>query len=104
MRFDCIERRVANLFGHHARVVVRHPWPFIVIPILVSITLSVGFIRHSGAFIKDELELYTPTDAPAHAEYRQLDRLFHINDSDPFYSTRRYVVVVVFAMCVCVAL
>lgn len=41
--------------------------------------------------MKDELELYTPTDAQARLELRQLDELFHINDSDPFYATRRSV-------------
>nr|CDJ87867.1 Patched domain containing protein [Haemonchus contortus] len=39
---------------------------------------------------QDELELYTPTDAQARVEVRELDSLFHINDSDPFYATRRY--------------
>ncbi|KAK6048921.1 hypothetical protein COOONC_13574, partial [Cooperia oncophora] len=38
----------------------------------------------------DDLELYTPTDAQARVEVRELDSLFHINDSDPFYATRRY--------------
>lgn len=33
---------------------------------------------------------YTPTDARARRELSELDALFHINDSDPFYASRRY--------------
>jgi hypothetical protein len=89
MRFDCIERRFATLFGNYARVVCHQPWPFIVIPVLLTAILVTGFRRHTAAFLKDELDLYTPTNAPARDEHRQLDQLFHINDSDAYYATRR---------------
>lgn len=89
MRIDCIERRFAALFGQYIRIVVIQPAPFIIIPVLLTTVLSVGLLRHSEAFIKDELELYTPTDAKARQELEQLDSLFHINDTDPFYATRR---------------
>ncbi|UMM22698.1 hypothetical protein L5515_003785 [Caenorhabditis briggsae] len=90
MRFDCIERRFAHAFGAYSGVVVRHPFPFFIVPILITAALTTGLFRHEQAFMKDELELYTPTDAQARKELDQLDRLFHINDSDPFYATRRY--------------
>ncbi|CAI5443983.1 unnamed protein product [Caenorhabditis angaria] len=90
MRFDCVERRFARAFGAYSGLVVRHPLPFFIIPILITAFLSTGLLRHEQAFMKDELELYTPTDAKARTELRQLDHLFHINDSDPFYATRRY--------------
>ncbi|CAI2348599.1 unnamed protein product [Caenorhabditis sp. 36 PRJEB53466] len=90
MRFDCIERRFAHAFGAYSGVVVRCPLPFFIIPIIVTTILSTGLVRHEQAFMKDELELYTPTDAQARKELDQLDTLFHINDSDPFYATRRY--------------
>lgn len=91
MRFDCIEKRFAHAFGAYSGVVVRHPFPFFIIPILITAGLSTGLLRHEQAFMKDELELYTPTDAQARKELSQLDHLFHINDSDPFYATRRSV-------------
>uniref|UniRef100_A0A914D0N6 SSD domain-containing protein n=1 Tax=Acrobeloides nanus TaxID=290746 RepID=A0A914D0N6_9BILA len=90
MRLDCVERRFAQLFSNYIRLVVIQPVPFILLPILITAVLSVGLLRHSDAFVKDELELYTPTDARARDELRLLDRLFHINDTDPFYATRRY--------------
>ncbi|VDD85209.1 unnamed protein product [Enterobius vermicularis] len=90
MRFDCAERRFSNLFARYIRYVVAYPWPFIIPPFLLALALSTGLLRHGQAFIKDELDLYTPTDARARQEFQQLDTLFHINDSDPFYATRRY--------------
>ncbi|CAB3402413.1 unnamed protein product [Caenorhabditis bovis] len=90
MRFDCIERRFAHAFGLYSGVVVRHPLPFLIVPLIITLALSTGLTRHEQAFMKDELELYTPTDAQARKELQQLDELFHINDSDPFYATRRY--------------
>lgn len=89
MRLDCIERRFASLFGSYIKLVVIQPAPFIIIPVLISLVLSTGLLKHSDAFVKDELELYTPTDAKARQELDQLDKLFHINDTDPFYATRR---------------
>uniref|UniRef100_A0AC34GN64 SSD domain-containing protein n=1 Tax=Panagrolaimus sp. ES5 TaxID=591445 RepID=A0AC34GN64_9BILA len=90
MRVDCIERRFASLFGFYIKIIVYQPAPFIIIPTLITAILSIGLLRHSNAFVKDELELYTPTDAKARQELDQLDVLFHINDTDPFYATRRY--------------
>ncbi|CAJ0943304.1 unnamed protein product, partial [Mesorhabditis belari] len=90
MRIDCIERRFAVLFSEYASIVVRWPLFFVLIPMMVTAALSTGLLRHKQAFMKDELELYTPTDAKARDELAQLDQLFHINDSDPFYATRRY--------------
>ena len=89
MRLDCVERRFAQLFSDYIRLVVIQPVPFILLPLILTAVLSVGLLRHSHAFIKDELELYTPTDARARDEHRLLDKLFHINDTDPFYATRR---------------
>lgn len=91
MRFDCVERRLALLFANYARFIVFFPWPFIILPSIVTVSLGSGLLRHSVAFIKDELDLYTPTDALARRELQQLDTLFHINDSDPFYASRRLV-------------
>ncbi|CAJ0581174.1 unnamed protein product, partial [Mesorhabditis spiculigera] len=90
MRIDCVERRFAAVFADYASIVVKCPWPFVIIPVIITISLSTGLLRHKQAFMKDELELYTPTDAKARDELAQLDQLFHINDSDPFYATRRY--------------
>ncbi|KAI6241665.1 SSD domain-containing protein [Aphelenchoides fujianensis] len=90
MRLDCVERCFARFFAKYIRVVVVCPLPFAAIPVLLTAILSLGLNKHSAAFIKDDLDLYTPTDARARTELRQLDALFHINDTDPFYASRRY--------------
>uniref|UniRef100_A0A1I7XJA6 Patched family protein n=1 Tax=Heterorhabditis bacteriophora TaxID=37862 RepID=A0A1I7XJA6_HETBA len=90
MRIDCVEKRFALVFAKYSTIVVRCPLPFIIVPVVITSVLSTGLIWHNQAFMKDELELYTPTDAQARYELQQLDHLFHINDSDPFYATRRY--------------
>uniref|UniRef100_A0A0N4ZGA0 SSD domain-containing protein n=1 Tax=Parastrongyloides trichosuri TaxID=131310 RepID=A0A0N4ZGA0_PARTI len=90
MRFDYIEKRFAKLFANYSLIVVKYPYPFIILPILLTIFLGSGIRNHPEAFVKDDLELYTPTDAKARSELKQLDELFHIDDHDPFYATRRY--------------
>ncbi|GMR41816.1 hypothetical protein PMAYCL1PPCAC_12011 [Pristionchus mayeri] len=90
MRIDWVERRFAALFADYSGIVVSKPIPFILFPLIITSLLATGLLHHGQAFMKDELELYTPTDAMARQELNQLDQLFHINDSDPFYATRRY--------------
>lgn len=89
MRLACVEQRLSRLFAVYAQHVVASPIPFIAVPVLLTGLLSTGLLRHSEAFVKDELDLYTPRDARAREELRQLDTLFHINDTDPFYASRR---------------
>lgn len=89
MKFNCVERRVANLLGEYARFVSKHPLPFIALPVLITMILSMGFVRHR--VIKDDLTLYTPTNAQARHELKRLERYFRIDDSDPYYAMRRFV-------------
>uniref|UniRef100_A0A1I7Y2K6 SSD domain-containing protein n=1 Tax=Steinernema glaseri TaxID=37863 RepID=A0A1I7Y2K6_9BILA len=90
MRLDCVERRFARLLAQYARYVVACPYPFIIVPILLTAGLSSGLLRHSEAYLKDDLNLYTPTNAKARDEVKQLDNLFPVNDTDLFYTERRH--------------
>uniref|UniRef100_A0A0N5BAG7 SSD domain-containing protein n=1 Tax=Strongyloides papillosus TaxID=174720 RepID=A0A0N5BAG7_STREA len=90
MRFDYIEKRFANLFSKYSLIVVKYPYLFIIFPLILTGLLGSGIKNHPEAFVKDDLDLYTPTDAKARSELKQLDDLFHIDDHDPFYATRRY--------------
>uniref|UniRef100_A0A0K0DYQ7 SSD domain-containing protein n=1 Tax=Strongyloides stercoralis TaxID=6248 RepID=A0A0K0DYQ7_STRER len=90
MRFDFVEKRFAYLFSKYSLIVVKYPYPFIIFPLLLTGFLGSGIKNHPEAFVKDDLDLYTPTDAKARSELKQLDELFHIDDHDPFYATRRY--------------
>lgn len=90
MRFDCVERRFSRLFSSYILAVKNNSIPFLVLPVILTLILSVGLKKHQEAFVKDELELYTPIDARARIELQNLNRLFYINDSDSFYAIRRY--------------
>lgn len=50
-----------------------------------------GLQYQQDAFLKDELSQYVPINAQARNELQQLDQLFHIDDLDPFYATRRLI-------------
>lgn len=89
MRFEFVEQNFSKLFSNYIGIVSAYPLPFFIIPLILSICLSTGIFKHSDALIKDEIELYTPTNAKARQELQQLESLFYINDSDPFYASRR---------------
>lgn len=90
MRFEYVERKFANLFSIYIDIVSKYPVPFFIIPLIISFVLSTGIYKHSDALIKDKIELYTPVNAQAYHELQKLKSLFYINDSDPFYASRRY--------------
>lgn len=58
---NCFEKRLSRFFEFYAGLVYRHPWPFILIPIILTAGLGVGFFyKHD---ISDATYLYTPTGA-----------------------------------------
>uniref|UniRef100_A0A915E629 Uncharacterized protein n=1 Tax=Ditylenchus dipsaci TaxID=166011 RepID=A0A915E629_9BILA len=90
MRFAFVERLFARFFASYIGYVIACPVPFFVLTLVLSGFLSCGLLKHSEAFIKDDLQLYTPTDAKARKELMELENMFYINDSDPYYATRRF--------------
>ncbi|KAL3113363.1 hypothetical protein niasHT_018978 [Heterodera trifolii] len=97
MRLVCPQRALSRCFSSHIRLVLLRPVPFVLLPLLSSALFSLGLLRISDALLKDNLELYTPTNARARAELRELGDLFHINDSDP-YDMRRMGYIIVTAV------
>ncbi|KAL3074453.1 hypothetical protein niasHS_015283 [Heterodera schachtii] len=97
MRLVCPQRALSRCFSSHIRFVLLRPVPFVLLPLLSSALFSLGLLRLSDALLKDNLELYTPTNARARAELRELGDLFHINDSDP-YDMRRMGYIIVTAV------
>lgn len=63
---DCFESRLSRFFRFYGSFVSRHPWPFILFPILISAALSVGFLHKYE--ITDATYLYTPVGAPSKYE------------------------------------
>ncbi|CAG9532728.1 unnamed protein product [Cercopithifilaria johnstoni] len=90
MRFNFAQEYISQFFGYYITLIIRYPWLFISIPILLTVILSTGLQYQEDAFVKDELGQYVPINAQAGRELQQLDELFHIDDMDPFYATRRY--------------
>lgn len=87
MGYEVIERAASRLFGRYARVVAAYPFLFIAVPIIITGVCGTGLLRPS-MLIKDDLHLYTPSDARALNELRILDRHFHIDDTSPYYALR----------------
>ncbi|KAL3102567.1 hypothetical protein niasHS_000895 [Heterodera schachtii] len=94
MRLVCPQRALSRCFSSHIRFVLLRPVPFVLLPLLSSALFSLGLLRISDALLKDNLELYTPTNARARAELRELGDLFHINDSDPYDMKRMGYIIV----------
>ncbi|XP_072025841.1 patched domain-containing protein 3-like [Amphiura filiformis] len=46
MKFDCIEKALKWLFYRYGGVVAKQPWPFFIVPILITAGLSVGLFTH----------------------------------------------------------
>lgn len=45
MRFDCIERPLARLFNRYGQTVSKYPWPFILLPLLLTTALALGILH-----------------------------------------------------------
>ena len=78
-RLDCVERCLSRWLARYIGVVVACPLPFLALPLLVTAILATGLGYHKMAFVKDDLDLYTPTDAQARVELHHLDALFHVS-------------------------
>lgn len=78
---------VSSVFEKHGRFVARHPLPFIILPVLVSILLAVGLINIET---KDDAEyLYTPRDAQSKNERKVLEKSFPLDDTNMFIASRK---------------
>uniref|UniRef100_A0A915K0U3 Uncharacterized protein n=1 Tax=Romanomermis culicivorax TaxID=13658 RepID=A0A915K0U3_ROMCU len=67
---DCLERPLSRFFEHYGRLVSRHPWPFILFPILVSCGLSIGFLHKNE--LTDATYLYTPSGSASKFERQSI--------------------------------
>ncbi|CAH1781995.1 unnamed protein product [Owenia fusiformis] len=86
MKTDCIEKPLAGLLCRLGKIVARYPWPFIVIPVIISGGCGVGLLRLKN--VVDTEYLYTPDDGPAKEERAILRRYFTMDWSTNFQATR----------------
>lgn len=84
---DCVERPLKRLFEGLGRTVASCPWPFALLPLLVSGGLGSGFMFLPGLQENDIEGQFTPTSGPAKAE-RDLVRL-HFPSNDSYFFAQR---------------
>ncbi|VDM46204.1 unnamed protein product [Toxocara canis] len=76
--FDCIERPLSKLFYRYGRFVALHPLPFVVVPLLITFTCSIGFLHLDP--LTDAIYLFTPTNAPSKVERQIIHELWPLHD------------------------
>ncbi|NXA16439.1 PTHD3 protein, partial [Sapayoa aenigma] len=85
---DCVERPLRRLFRGLASGVAACPWPFVLVPLLLSGGLGAGFVFLPQRQANDIEEQFTPTGGPAKAERDFVRRHFPPNDSERFSAPR----------------
>ncbi|XP_063270340.1 patched domain-containing protein 3 [Prinia subflava] len=87
-RTDCLERPLRRLFEGLARAVAACPWPFVLLPLLLSGGLGAGFLLLPQRQANDIEGQFTPTGGPAKAERDFVRRHFPPDDSQRFSAPR----------------
>ncbi|NXX52036.1 PTHD3 protein, partial [Tricholaema leucomelas] len=85
---NCVERPLRRLFEGLGSSVAACPWPFVLLPLLLSGGLGAGFIFLPQRQANDIEEQFTPTEGPAKAERDFVQRYFPTDDSQSFSATR----------------
>ncbi|KAM6375783.1 patched domain-containing protein 3-like [Alca torda] len=81
---DCLERPLRRLFRGLGSGVAACPWPFVLVPLLLSGGLGAGFFFLPQRQTNDIEGQFTPTWGPAKAERDFVQRYFPTNDSERF--------------------
>ncbi|KAK2531248.1 patched domain-containing protein 3 [Columba livia] len=85
---NCLERPLRRLFRGLGGVVAAWPWPFVLLPLLLSGGLGAGFVFLRQRQANDIEEQFTPTWGPAKADRDFVQRFFPTNDSERFSAAR----------------
>ncbi|NXS38881.1 PTHD3 protein, partial [Pomatostomus ruficeps] len=85
---NCVERPLRRLFQGLASGVAACPWPFVLVPLLLSGGLGAGFLFLPQRQANDIEGQFTPTGGPAKAERDFVRRHFPPNDSERFSAPR----------------
>ncbi|NXF27963.1 PTHD3 protein, partial [Rhodinocichla rosea] len=85
---NCVERPLRRLFEGLASGVAACPWPFVLVPLLLSGGLGAGFVFLPQRQANDIEGQFTPTWGPAKAERDFVQRHFPTSDSERFSAAR----------------
>ncbi|CAB3407453.1 unnamed protein product [Caenorhabditis bovis] len=80
MVWDCVERRAASLFRQLGFVVVDHPLPFIVFPLLFTVAMGVGMLHLNP--LTDAVYLFTPMGAQSKMERLAIHEKWPLTDNN----------------------
>ncbi|KAM6134318.1 patched domain-containing protein 3-like [Pterocles gutturalis] len=85
---NCLERPLRRLFEGLGNSVAACPWPFVLVPLLLSGGLGAGFLLLPQRQANDIEGQFTPTKGPAKGERDFVRRYFPANDSERFSAQR----------------
>ncbi|CEF69120.1 Sterol-sensing domain and Patched family-containing protein [Strongyloides ratti] len=80
VKFDCLEKPLANWFRDYGKFVSKYPRPFIILPIFFTLFCAVGFLHMEIA--SEAVHLYTPTNAISKNEREIFHRLFPLKNDN----------------------
>jgi len=81
-RTNCIERPLRAYFEKHGRYVAKHPYPFFIIPIILTACMGYG-LRHM-TIINDTEYLVTPRNGDSKGERDIVQKYFQVNQDGGF--------------------
>ncbi|XP_070532382.1 patched domain-containing protein 3-like [Ptychodera flava] len=85
--YDFVQRRLSKRFYTHGKFIGKHPIPFLVIPVIVSVALGVGMLLMEQ---ETDIEyLFTPANSKAIRDRDKIDRLFPPGDSEDFIASKQ---------------
>ncbi|XP_063159553.1 patched domain-containing protein 3-like [Candoia aspera] len=85
---DCAEKPLSRALRALGASVGSHPWPFLLVPLLLSGALATGFIFLPSRQPNDLEEQFTPLHGPAKSERSFVQRHFRTDDSKSFSAER----------------
>lgn len=80
MRFDFVERQIAQFFYSYGRYVTSNPLPFIVFPVLFTLAMATGFLHMQP--LTDAVYLFTPRGAPSKFERQTIHEKWPLSDDN----------------------
>lgn len=83
-RTDCLQEPLSRAVRALGASVGTHPWPYLLVPLVLSGALSIGFIFLPSRQPNDLEEQFTPIEGPAKIERSFVQKYFHTDDAHHF--------------------
>ncbi|XP_060104319.1 patched domain-containing protein 3-like [Heteronotia binoei] len=85
---DCVERPLTRRLRALGGLVGAHPWPFLLLPLALTVALGAGFSQLARRRSNDIEAQFTPRNGPAKVERRLVRERFSTRDSERFSGQR----------------